>query len=157
MKVNLTAALTFGHRGEKLMHNHVFTALSIVVLVFVIQANSASGQTALNNDPSARLQTQIARFGTGEKAKVTVRKNDGTKVKGYISRTGDAAFDLTDPKTKQTSAIAYSDVSKIKKQGMSTGLKIAIIGGVAAAVVVVVAAIAVKEAFDDGCFLGCPE
>jgi hypothetical protein len=139
------------------MHSHVFTAMSIVVLVFVVQATSVSGQTAPNPDPPARVQTQIARFGTGEKARVTVRKNDGTKIKGYISRAGDAAFDLTDPKTKQTSAIAYSDVSKIKKSGMSKGMKIAIIGGVVAAVVVVVVAIAAKEAFDDACFLGCPE
>ena len=139
------------------MTRYVFPFFSILVLSLVITAHPAHGQTAPNTNPPGRAQTQVARFGTGEKAKVTVRKNDGTKIKGYISRTNEASFDLTDTKTKQTSVISYSDVANIKKQGMSKGVKFAIIGGVVAAVAVVVVAVAAKDALDDACFLGCSQ
>lgn len=137
------------------MNRYILTALSIVVLGLVIQVQSAHGQTAPNNNNNPQqMKTRVDRFGTGEKARVTVRKNDGTKLKGYINRTSDEAFDLTDAKTRQATTIAYSDVSKIMKSGMSKGVKIAIIGGVVAAAVVVVVAIAAKEALDDLCILG---
>ncbi len=139
------------------MSGAILTALSIAVLGFVFQSQPASAQTVSRNSLE-RMKTEVYRYGTGEKAKVVVRKNDGTRIKGYISRTGEGTFELTDSKTGRTFALAYSDVSRIKKQGISTPVKIAIIVGVTAAVVVVVLAIVVKDALDDTCFLGpCPQ
>ena len=139
------------------MRNHIYPALSVLFLGLVIQVQSTHAQAATNPNSADRIRTQIERIGTGEKAKVSVQKSDGSKVKGYISRTDGEAFDLTKKKTQQTTSIAYTDVSKIKKRGMSTGMKIAIIGAVATAVVVVVVAVAVDNALDDACFLGCPQ
>jgi len=64
---------------------------------------------------------------------------DGTKLKGYISQTLEDSFDLTNAKTKQPTTVLYRDVAQVKKQGLSTGAKIALgigIGALATAVVI---------------------
>ncbi len=93
-----------------------------------------------------KIKTDVFRRGTGEKAKVVVRMKNGMNQKGFINQAGEDSFDLTDFKTKQTTAIAYRDVRQVKKPGLSTGAKIAIGVGIAAAVTVVVLVVAVRNA-----------
>ena len=93
-----------------------------------------------------KIKTDVSRRGTGEKSKVVVKLKNGTNLKGFIAQTGEDSFDLVDSRTKQTSAIAYRDVAQVKKQGLSTGAKIAIGVGIAAAVTVVVLVVAVRNA-----------
>ena len=107
-----------------------------------------SAQTNTDNVVE-KVKTDVFRRGTGEKSKVVVKMKDGTKMKGYISQTGEDSFDLTDSKTKQTTAVAYGDVAQVKKQGLSKGAKIALGIGIAAAVTVVVLGVAVSNAADD--------
>ncbi len=96
-----------------------------------------------------KIKTNVSRRGTGEKSKVVVKMKDGTKLKGYISQTGEDSFNLTDSKTKQTNAVAYRDVAQVKKQGLSTGAKIALGVGIAVAATAVVLAVAVGQAQKD--------
>ena len=70
-------------------------------------------------------------------------------MKGFISQTGEDSFDLTDSKTKQTTAIAYRDVAQVKKPGLSTGAKVLIGVGIGVAVSAVVIGIAVGGALDN--------
>ena len=107
-----------------------------------------SAQTNTDNVVE-KVKTDVFRRGTGEKSKVVVKMKDGTKMKGYISQTGEDSFDLTDSKTKQTTAVAYGDVAQVKKQGLSKGAKIALGIGIAAAVTVVVLGVAINNAADD--------
>jgi anaerobic C4-dicarboxylate transporter len=107
-----------------------------------------SAQTNTDNVVE-KVKTDVFRRGTGEKSKVVVKMKDGTKMKGYISQTGEDSFDLTDSKTKQTTAVAYGDVAQVKKQGLSKGAKIALGIGIAAAVTVVVLGVAISNAADD--------
>ncbi len=107
-----------------------------------------SAQTNTDNVVE-KVKTDVFRRGTGEKSKVVVKMKDGTKMKGYISQTGEDSFDLTDSKTKQTTAVAYRDVAQVKKQGLSKGAKIALGIGIAAAVTVVVLGVAISNAADD--------
>lgn len=96
-----------------------------------------------------KIKTDVSRRGTGEKSKVVVVMKDATKRKGFISQTGEDSFDLTDSKTKQTSAIAYRDVAQVKKPGLSTGAKVLIGVGIGVVVTAVVLAVAVNDALDD--------
>ena len=118
--------------------------------LLVLAPNLQSVSAQLNPDNAAeKVKTDVFRRGTGEKSKVVVKMKDGTKMKGYISQTGEDSFDLTDSKTKQTTAVAYRDVAQVKKQGLSKGAKIALGIGIAAAVTVVVLGVAISNAADD--------
>ena len=78
-----------------------------------------------------KIKMKVAKMDTGEKAKAKVKMRSGEKLKGYISSAGENDFVLTDKKTGQSKTIAYSDVDEIKKPGLSQGMKIAIIVGIA--------------------------
>jgi len=85
----------------------------------------------------------------GKKARVTVKLQDGTKLKGSITQAGDDSFTLSDSKTGQTRTLAYTDVSEVKGQGMSTTTKILIIAGIALGVLIIIVAVGVAT-FDLG-------
>ncbi len=125
--------------------------LSLVLVGLLMFAANLQIISAQSNTDNAveKMKTGVFRRGTGEKSKVVVKMKDGTKMKGYISQTGEDSFDLTDSKTKQTTAVAYRDVAQVKKQGLSKGAKIALGIGIAAAVTVVVLGVAISNAADD--------
>lgn len=133
------------------------TVFSIIIICsMMLFASPAAGQANTNN-ALEKMKTDVYRFGTGEKAKVVVKMNDGTKHKGFILRTGDDSFDLADSKTKKSTSIAYRDVSQIKKPGLSKTAWALIGAGVAAAVVVAVIAVAAKNSFPDTISIGRPQ
>ena len=109
---------------------------------------SISAQTSTINTIE-KIKTYVSKRGTGEKSKVIVKMKDGRKLKGFISQNGEDSFELTNSKTKQIISVAYRDVTQVRKQGLSTGAKIAIGVGIAAVVTVVVLAVAVKNSLDD--------
>ena len=98
-------------------------SIGLVVLLF-----QAGNSLAYQNDASAqKVKAEVAKRGTGPKAKVTVKLKDKTKVKGYITNANVDAFTLSDKNTGQTRTFAYSDVAEVKKQGgMSLPAKIGI-------------------------------
>ena len=106
--------------------------LSLLLLFSLLCAanpQSLLAQTSTGNSVQT-VKTDVSRRGTGEKSKVVVKMKDGRKLKGFISQSGEESFDLTDSKTKQTTSLAYRDVTQVKKQGLSTAAKIAIGAGV---------------------------
>jgi hypothetical protein len=123
------------------------------LLMFAANFQTILAQSTTSNSNERisieKIKTDVYRRGTGEKSKVVVKTKDGKKMKGFISQAGEDSFTVTDSKSKQTTLFAYGDVTRVKKPGLSTGAKIAIFGGIAAAVTVVVLAIAVKDALDD--------
>ncbi len=140
------------------MFKKCLSLVFISLLVFAANAETVSAQSKTDNDAPtvAKIKANILKRGTGEKSKVVVKMKDGTKLKGYISQTGEDSFNLTDSKTKQTNAVAYRDVAQVKKQGLSKGAKIVIGVGIGAAVTVVVIAVAANNVLD-GAFDGiCP-
>lgn len=114
----------------------------ICLLAFAanLQLINAQTNTSKNAATVEKIKTTVAKRGTGEKARVRVKMLNGTKMKGFISQSGDDSFTLTDSKTGQTSALAYSDVAQIKKPGLSTTSKILIGVGVGVAVTVAILA-----------------
>jgi len=135
------------------MFKKCLSLVFIGLLTFAVNLKFISAQSDTNNSVEVnkveKIKTTVNRRGTGEKSKVVVKMKNGTKLKGYISQIGEDSFDLTDSKTKQTTAVAYRNVAQVKKQGLSKGAKIALGIGIAAAVTVVVLGVAINNAADD--------
>jgi hypothetical protein len=73
------------------------------------------------------VKVKVARLGVGEKARVTVRFKDGTKLKGYIAQAKDSEFIVRDRKTDAPSVVLYRDVARVdSNRGHSTARNIAL-------------------------------
>ena len=87
---------------------------------------------------TAKVKAGVARRGTGEKSRVTVKLRDGARLKGYISRAGEDSFVITDSVTGQASNVAYRDVARVEgRGGLSTAAKIGIGVGIGVTVVII--------------------
>ena len=80
----------------------------------------------------------MAKFGLGDKARVTVKLRDKSKLQGYISQKGEESFSITDSKSGHASIVAYRDVTDLKGKGLSKGATIAIWTGVGVGVAILV-------------------
>ena len=127
------------------------------ICLLLITANSSfvTAQTANDDSVStaAKIKAAVLKRGTGENKRVEVKKTDGTKLKGYISQSGEDSFTLTDSKTNQTSVITYGDVAKLKNRS-SRGDKIAlgiIVGAIAGVAIVLGSIISIRCKNEGGC------
>jgi hypothetical protein len=73
------------------------------------------------------VKVKVARLGVGERARITVKFKDGTKLKGYISQAKDEEFIVRDRKTDAPSVVLYRDVARVESnRGHSTARNVAI-------------------------------
>ena len=84
------------------------------------------------------MKAAVLKLGTGAAARVRVTLRDKTKLEGYVSGVGDDSFAVTNVKTGAVTTVAYPQVKTVKGNNLSTGAKIAIGAGVAAAVVLLI-------------------
>jgi len=110
---------------------------------------SASSQSALSPtvtqepaDHAAKIKLEIQKRGTGERARVKLTLRDKTGVKGYISQIGDDSFELSDQQTGTVMTLAYREVDRVQKQGLSTPAKVAIGAAVVAGAMIAAGLIA---------------
>ena len=104
----------------------------VIYSLMAIPPQLVMGQTNRSASREEKVKAQVAKRGTGSKARVTVKLNDGSKLKGYISQADDDSFSLTDSKSGQTRTLAYADVAEVKGQGgLSLMAKIGIGLGIA--------------------------
>ncbi len=95
---------------------------------------------------SQKVKTDVAKRGTGPKAKVNVKLKDKTKLKGYINQTGGDSFTLADSETGQMRTLAYAEVSEVKKSGgLSLLTKIGIAVGIFVGVFAILFAIGCSQ------------
>jgi primosomal replication protein N len=74
-----------------------------------------------------QVKVKVARLGVGEKARVTVRFKDGTRLKGYIAQAKDSEFIVRERKTDAPSVVLYRDVARVdSNRGHSTARNIAL-------------------------------
>jgi hypothetical protein len=90
-------------------------------------------------------RTEIQKYDTAKKKQLKVTLRSGNELKGYISRSDDVSFDLTE-KSGHVSTLSYGDVDKVHGAGLSRGAKIGIVVAGAVAVVAVVLAIGLNRA-----------
>lgn len=95
------------------------------------------------------VKVKVARLGVGDKARVTVRFKDGTKLKGYIAQTKDAEFVVRDRKTDAPTVVPYRDVARVdSNRGHSTARNVAIGTAVGVGSVLVVLGILIASLDD---------
>ena len=109
-------------------HKYLAFILTLV-LSQALGAGVVCAQTYTGNSAQAieQIKSKLARMGTGEKARVTVRLKSGQKLKGYIAQAQESSFVMRDRKTDAPTEIAYSDVAKVESnRGHSTARNLGI-------------------------------
>ncbi len=91
---------------------------------------SAQSQAEQQVQVARKAKAEILKRGAGEQARVNVTRRDRTTLTGYISRAGEDSFDVTDAKTGETTTMTYSEVARVKGQGLSRTTKLVIGMGV---------------------------
>ena len=85
-----------------------------------------------------KVKANVLKLGIGESARVKVKLRDQTKLEGYISDAGAETFTITNRKTGVATNVAYPQVKSVQGNNLSTGAKIAIGVGIAAAVIFII-------------------
>ena len=85
-----------------------------------------------------KVKTSVLKLGTGEAARVKVKLQDKTKLEGYISAADSESFVVTNQQTGMATKVAYPQVKSVQGNNLSTGAKIAIGVGIAAAVIILI-------------------
>ena len=113
-------------------------SLSLVALLINL-AGVTTAYAASKEEKQARfaekVKADVLKFGTGEAARVKIKLRDKTKVAGYISAADGEGFTVMDSKTGMATTIAYPQVKSVQGNNLSTGAKIAIGVGIAAAII----------------------
>lgn len=117
--------------------------LSLALVALLINlAGATPAYAASKAEEQARfaekVKASVLKLGTGEAARVKIKLRDKTKLAGYISSADGENFTVVDSKTGMATTIAYPQVKSVKGNNLSTGAKIAIGVGIAAALVFII-------------------
>ena len=116
-------------------------SLSLVALLINLAGMTpvyASSKEEKDARFAEKVKSNVLKLGIGESARVKVKLRDKTKVEGYISAADAESFTVTDAKSGTATTIAYPQVKSVKGNNLSTGAKIAIGVGIAAAVILLI-------------------
>ncbi len=114
-----------------------FVLVGLLINTVCVNAAYADSKEERQARFTERVKAGIARLGTGTDARVEVRLQDKTKLKGYLSEVTEEHFVVADAKTGVATRVLYPQVKQVRGQNLSSGARIAI--GVALAVVLVIA------------------
>lgn len=122
------------------MFKKLFSLLLVVLLINLAGMRLAYADSKEEKQArfAEKVKASVMKLGTGEAARVKVKLRDQTKLEGYISTADGEGFTVTNPKTGMATAVAYSQVKSVKGNNLSTGAKIAIGVGIAAAVILLI-------------------
>lgn len=98
--------------------------LSFTIVVVLLHATNAAtiiafahgAQAGQDDAKTQKLKANVAKY-AGNKNKVSVKLNDGTKLKGYISQAGENSFTLVDSKSAQSRTLTFAEVTEVKRAG----------------------------------------
>jgi len=111
----------------------------LAALLLLAPATQIFGAGQKTNPQTAaieRIKIKVAKLGVGDKARATIKRNDGTRVKGYVYSTSDDDFVIRDKNTNTSTTIRYADVASVDdNRGHSIARNILISVGIGAAVV----------------------
>ena len=115
-------------------------SLSLVALLINL-AGMTPAYAASKEEKQARfagkVKESVLKLGTGEAARVKVKLRDKTKLEGYISAADEERFTVTDS-TGIATTVAYPQVKSVQGHNLSTGAKIGIGVGIAAAIIFII-------------------
>lgn len=110
--------------------------ISLLVNLATARVTCAVAETEKSVRFAEKVRTNIFKLGTGQAARVKVKLRDKTKLEGYISAADEKTFTITDLKTGAATTVNYPQVKSAKGNNLSTGAKIAIGVGIAAALII---------------------
>ncbi len=114
-------------------------SLLLVALLFnlaVVRTTYAATEAEKNVRFAEKVKANISKLGTGSATRIKVKLRDKTKLEGYISAADEKTFTITNLKTGAATTVDYPQVKSAKGNNLSTGAKIAIGVGIAAAVII---------------------
>jgi sRNA-binding regulator protein Hfq len=116
---------------------------AMLVIAPFLQIAKAQAQTDAGT--ATRIKSEVTKRIANKKTHVNVVLLNGDKLRGRIEEADDDSFAIRQDKTNQKIELSYTDVSKVKGQGLGTGAKIGLILGAAAVVLAVVVVVAIKN------------
>ena len=106
-------------------------ALAGLVLNLFFLAASVNGKAQEDETKHLnKVRGQIARIGTGPKARVEIKLRDETKVKGFIGESDETHFVVVNTKTGARTTLEYPQVQKVYSYRLVSGLKTALFVGI---------------------------
>ena len=123
--------------------------LMMGVLLAGVVLETAQAQTSRDAELAAKARAKVAKIGVGQNAKVEVKLQDESRIKGYVSEVQQDSFTVVERDTGVSRTVAYADAADVKRSGGGLSTKSwAIIGAAAAGAIVTW--IVVKPAICDG-------
>lgn len=119
--------------------------LLMLALILSPVPRAALAQQQLTEPGVEKIKTDIARRLRDEKTNVTISLRNGSVRKGRITQAGENMFTLREKNSRTQSDISYTDVSKVKGQGLSKGAKFGILTGIIAGAVIIGALISLRN------------
>ena len=124
--------------------------LAVALLLAPVRRTALAQQLA---DPSVvKIKTDIERRLRDAKTNVTVNLRNGSRLKGRITQAAENMFTLREKTSRTQHDISYTDVTKVKGEGLSKGAKFGILTGIIAGAVIIGALINMKhfDPFENG-------
>lgn len=111
------------------MLNKCLSSLLAILLLLIPAARTTGAKTQKHIEgPSIdQIKVQVAKLGTGAKARATITLKSGAMTKGYVSQAADDEFVIRDRKTDAPTTVRYADVAAVKPdRGHSTAKHLAL-------------------------------
>ena len=122
------------------MSRKLFTLLLIALVINLggVRLAYADSKEEKQARFAEKIKTNVLKLGIGESTRVKIKLRDQAKLEGYISDAGAETFTVTNRKTGVATTVAYPQVKSVQGNNLSTGAKIAIGVGIAAAVIFII-------------------
>jgi hypothetical protein len=123
--------------------------LGFVLFLVPLGRMARAGQAKPNEqsklfEQTAKVKAEIGKRVAGDKTRVKLKLRSGAEMKGRLNQAGNDDFTFTGENGGQMT-VTYADVERVKGRGLSTGAKIGIIAGVAAATVVIIGVVSFRH------------
>jgi hypothetical protein len=128
----------------KRFNSNILTTIAMVAVLF------SSSLFAQSRSQENEARAVVAKTGIGEKARVELELNNGTKIKGNIESVSADAFTVATKDSGNIQTIAFADVRKIKNPRSGLKPRTWIIIGAAAAAAIIVGKTVLYPVLCDG-------
>ena len=110
------------------MYKRLLSVLLSITVLYTVTSAPVLGSTDAEKRIrfAEKTKAEILKLGTGRDARISVKLRDKTKLAGYVSKTEEDHFVVTNLTTGESTPVAYAGVSQVKGNNLSTGAKVAI-------------------------------
>ena len=122
------------------MFRKLVTLFLVVLVINLVGVRLAHAESREEKQArfAEKIKANVLKLGTGESTRVKIKLRDKAKLEGFISESGAETFTVTDRKTGVATTVAYAQVKSVQGNTLSTGAKIAIGVGIAAAIIFII-------------------